>query len=489
MRFSKEFGIVRKAEDDWFDPVINQDTPLYIDPYLVFDDSDPAWTGAYDAVVEFFEAAAELVLVANGQENTPAWRKAQSLLLFPEPKEFSLGLALGSPDGAGTGSDFANKIAKTLDLVRKDGAKHLAAISGFTLFCDGIGMDRTSDILCNILKSRFITYTQEIAARHEIPVQSVMVKNVSWDSQRNRWKNAELALPTSPIVSGAVLLAPERFLKEIPRVTPDRFWNWAEVTASTELRDDLNFDLSNSLTKSEKVAAARKVAIARPNLALSYLDKIKKEPHRSYDVEADPQGLVSWFEDGYSAYALSPGKARDTVPESPADFNRWVQNLVDDFKFVVEETDAWQLLWNDDRTTHRKEKIAQAMAGIMWRADCRASNVDISKEVNMGRGPVDFKFSQGWNRRALIEVKFIESSHFFTGASRQLPQYLEIEQIECGFYLAVGFTDADFSEERLQRVTDTCSALSDQKDVSIKAVFVDARASTKKSASTLTEKD
>lgn len=409
--------------------------------------------------------------------------------MFPEPKEFSLGLALGSPDGAGTGRDFAKKIAQTLDLVRKENAKHLASIAGFALFCNGIGMDRTSDILCNILKSRFITYTQKISARQHIPTKTVMVKNASWDRRRRRWNDAWLNLPTSPLANGAILLAPQRFLKEIPRVTPDGFWNWAEVNASQELRDDLNFDLSNSLTKSEKIIAARTVATSRPNLAFNYLENIKAESHQGYDVEADPQGLVSWFEDGQSAHALSPGKARATVPSSPTDFNIWVQNLIDDFKYVVEETDAWQLLWNEDRTSHRKEQIAQAVAGIMWRAECKASNVDISKEVNMGRGPVDFKFSQGWNRRALIEVKFIESSHFFTGASRQLPQYLVTEQIDCGFYLAIGFSDADFSDERLKRVTDTCKSLSDQKGVSIKAVFVDARATTKKSASTLTEKD
>lgn len=487
MRFTKEFGVVKGSSDDWFDPVVNQDTPLYVDPYLVFDDSDLAWAGAYDEVVQFFELAAELVMAAGGQENTPAWRKAEKLLKFPEPKEFAFGLAMGGPAGAGTGSDFAKKIAHTLDLVRKDGAKQLASIAGFALFCDGIGMDRTSDILCNILKSRFISYTQAVASSHDIPTENVLVKNASWDPNRGQWINKSVALPTSRLVSGGVLLAPERFLKEIPRVTPDGFWNWAEIAAAKELRDDLNFDLSLSLTKSEKVQAARKVAMASPELALGYLESKAREPHLAYDVETDPKGLVTWFENGLFASDLSPKNARNSLPSAPGDFSQWVEELANDFKFVVEETDAWQLLWNDGRVSHRQEKIAQALAGIMWRADCKASDVDISKEVNMGRGPVDFKFSQGWSRRALIEVKFIESSHFFTGASRQLPQYLLTEQIECGFYLAVGFTDADFSPERQQRVTDTCKALTSQKKVAIKPIFVDARPSTKKSASKLTE--
>lgn len=177
----------------------------------------------YDEVVQFFELAVELVMAAAGEEDTPAWRKAEKLLKFPEPKEFAFGLAMGGPEGAGTGTDFARKIARTLDLVRKDGAKQLAGIAGFALFCDGIGMDRTSDILCNILKSRFISYTQAVASTHQIPTKDVLVKNASWDPNRGRWINESLALPTSSLVSGGVLLSPERFLKEIPRVTPTGF--------------------------------------------------------------------------------------------------------------------------------------------------------------------------------------------------------------------------------------------------------------------------
>lgn len=489
VRFTKEFSVTRDAEDDWFDPVINQDTPLYVDPYLVFDDDDPLWSGAYEEVVRFFELATELVLTSNGHQDTAAWRKAERLLKFPEPKEFAFGFAMGSPEGAGTGSDFAGKIARTLDLVRKENVSQLAGISGFALFCEGIGMDRTSDILCNILKGRFIAYTQSVASRHRIPSEAVAVRNSAWNATRGQWINGNVTLPASPLVSGGILLSPERFLKEIPRVTPERFWNWAEATAAKELRDDLNYDLSQSLTRSEKVNAARRVAASRPELALSYLGTVSREPHSSYDVKADPKGLVSWLEDGHSAFARSPQEAVKDAPTSPNEFNTWVRHLAEDFKYVVEETDAWRLLWDDKRTFHRKESIAQAIAGVMWRSECRAANVDISKEVNMGRGPVDFKFSQGWNLRALLEVKFIESSHFFTGASKQLPQYLKSEQIECGLYLALGFTDADFSDDRQQRVKDTCEALSEEKGVTIEAVFVDARPSTKKSASKLTEAD
>ena len=458
---------------------------MYVDPYLIFDDPDPFWSETHDEVVSFFELAADLVLKSGGQEDTPAWRKAVRLLHFPEPKEFALGLAMASPAGSGTGKLFARKIAKTLGLVGKEGAKNLSSIAGFALFCEGFGRDRTSDVLCNILKAKFIAYTQKVAGRHGIPMSQVEVVHAAWDVNRGKWSDLKVDLPVAND-AGGVILTPRRFLKDIPRVTPDGFWDWAEHAEFSALRDDLNFDLSVSLTKSEKIEAARKVANTRPEIAISYLQKEAARSHTPYDVETDPQGLVHWYESGQKlADAIDVSALKESEPADEAGFQAWVEMLADNFQHAVEESDGWRLLWNDDYTTHRPEKICQAMAGIMWRSQCQAAGVDLSREVDMGRGPVDFKFSKGWTRRALLEVKYIESSKFFSGAEKQLPQYLKTEDISFGIYLAVGFTDNDFRPERLKRVRDTCTALAEAKGVAIKPLFVDARVENKKSASTL----
>jgi hypothetical protein len=66
---------------------------------------------------------------------------------------------------------------------------------------------------------------------------------------------------------------------------------------------------------------------------------------------------------------------------------------------------------------------------------------------------------------------------------KQLPQYLKTEKIVGGYYLCVGFTDADFTKERLDRVRDTCKALAKEKGVKIEPIFVDARHDNKPSAS------
>ncbi len=114
---------------------------------------------------------------------------------------------------------------------------------------------------------------------------------------------------------------------------------------------------------------------------------------------------------------------------------------------------------NHERVTKPcSEKIIHAVAGAMWSAMCEFADVDMTREANAGRGPVDFKFSAGWHRRALIEVKLLSSSKLRRGAGGQLPQYLASEQISCAYYVCVGFTDRDLRPERLALVSELCAA-------------------------------
>jgi hypothetical protein len=67
-----------------------------------------------------------------------------------------------------------------LDLVRREGTNELASVAGFTVFVERVGVDMISDALCNVLKGRFIKYTQSVARRHDIRMQSQMVTMRGW---------------------------------------------------------------------------------------------------------------------------------------------------------------------------------------------------------------------------------------------------------------------------------------------------------------------
>ena len=68
---------------------------------------------------------------------------------------------------------------------------------------------------------------------------------------------------------------------------------------------------------------------------------------------------------------------------------------------------------------------------------CKIYDVDLTPEANAGPGPVDFKFSAGWSRRALVELKFSKSSSVWDNLEKQTPAYLEADDIECGYFLVI----------------------------------------------------
>lgn len=160
---------------------------------------------------------------------------------------------------------------------------------------------------------------------------------------------------------------------------------------------------------------------------------------------------------------------------SQEDFLAWVGTLVDRFQHAVENGDTWRILWDDKLAKPRGELIVHAAAATMWTSLCALADVDMTRESDAGRGPVDFKFSAGWHRRALIEVKLLSSSKLFQGADAQLPQYLASEQISCAYYVCLGFTDRDFRPKRLTRVRAMCAAYEARSGSVVIPRFIDAR--------------
>ncbi|MFJ5989611.1 hypothetical protein [Lentzea sp. NPDC092896] len=487
MRFSELTSVAHTKETEWFDPVLVEDTPLYVDPFLVFDEvEDPLFTDARDLVVTFFTMCRDLLKRSNGTKISPHWIKAVRLLTFPEPKEFALGLSMGSPNGSGTDSFFAEQMADSLYRVSQRTEREIDYVELFTLFVPGLGTDRISDIFCNILKSRFIKYTQKVCEELAIETERIRVRNASWSTESLRWSDARLLMPVSPVTKGAILLTPERFLQSIPlRVDSPGFWSWAEVNHNAVLREDLNYDLGADLSRSQKRERGHQLARQMPDWAFDYVEAIAEDDNQpAYDAKQDSDLLIGWYEAGRAAGRKEVEESAGIdQPRSPQELHDWVGKLVDRFQHAVEESDLWRALWDDELLNPRKEKIVQAIAGQLWVVVCEQAGVDMSREPNIGRGPVDFKFSAGWKKRVLLEVKLMSSKKLRRGAEAQLPQYMISEKIGFAYYVCVGYKDEELSQERMQLVKDTCKAYAEQSGYTVAARFIDARP--KESASNL----
>ena len=99
------------------------------------------------------------------------------------------------------------------------------------------------------------------------------------------------------------------------------------------------------------------------------------------------------------------------------------------FKSFIEDNGGWRICENRD------EKIVQALFYCIADSYCQANNLDLSPEVNSGRGPVDFKISRGALQKILVEIKLTSNPEWKHGIQIQLPIYLKQEKTETGIYL------------------------------------------------------
>lgn len=90
----------------------------------------------------------------------------------------------------------------------------------------------------------------------------------------------------------------------------------------------------------------------------------------------------------------------------------------------------------------------------------------------MGRGPVDFKFSSGYENKYLIEIKQASNSKFWAGIETQLTKYLEVEQNKNGIFIAVCYTDKEL--KNTSNIQERVTEINKKLELNIQAYIVDA---------------
>lgn len=103
-----------------------------------------------------------------------------------------------------------------------------------------------------------------------------------------------------------------------------------------------------------------------------------------------------------------------------------------------------ELFWENGKQI--SEKRIQIILENIMDAYFIGKGVDISREVLIKNGQVDFKLfrSNNKNEKILIEVKKASSSYLKCGYEKQLLEYIKYSGCRNAFYLIVCFTDHDY---------------------------------------------
>lgn len=464
MLLSQLHGLQLGPADDWFDPILERDTRLFVDPFLVFKEDRGFWAPAHGELIAHFNLCFRLIAEGNRNPESLAYRKALDLLAFTEPSELCLGYTQEGTRGAGSGTGFAHIIADAIVAAINRGLTDLRHFEELGILGEGIGADRISDIACTILKPRLIEYTKEITARHDIPTRPSEVRRGALDAQRLRWSDPSVALPVNPQTEGPLLFVPARFLARLPQLNASDWWDDYQ---NERLRTDVNYEVMRRVDKATIVRTARE----HPDAVRRWVISQEQEPARPYDLQRDSAGQYQWHFAAQEFVADNP--LRIAPAATPEQFSGVIELVVARFRLFVEQQGGWRLLW--DLRHEKPEDAAQLLFYGIARNYCDANNIVIDREVDFGRGPVDFKFSNGLTFRAHLEVKKLHNTRFWDGLDAQLPSYLQSDDVRDAWFVAVRYHSSSTDATRASLLPERTRRAAAQYGRNIRGVLIDAR--------------
>lgn len=202
MRVSQYFGLNRDQTTlDFVDVPIGNDTPVFLDPSRIRS-LQSTWASECNSILQhFFET-----LLRHLQTNNDA-AGMRMLEALTEKNEFHLGFSSGLSDGRAFGKGYAAKVWAALKKSQAGNTGLLEDIEDACLFIEGVGPDRISDAVCNILRGPLIRYTQEICEYYGIALTQNVYSGPIWNVQLEVWEESLITLPVTPF--GMLLLIPK----------------------------------------------------------------------------------------------------------------------------------------------------------------------------------------------------------------------------------------------------------------------------------------
>lgn len=109
-------------------------------------------------------------------------------------------------------------------------------------------------------------------------------------------------------------------------------------------------------------------------------------------------------------------------------------------KSVIEDMDGYRIFYLNG-TPIRRENDLQIMYRLVW----YATEYDVNREVNNGRGPVDFKISKGSKNSTLVEFKLASNTKLKRNLQNQVEIYKKANGTKRAIKVILYFTEIEYN--------------------------------------------
>ncbi|MDR2047367.1 MAG: hypothetical protein LBP79_05685 [Clostridiales bacterium] len=236
----------------------------------------------------------------------------------------------------------------------------------------------------------------------------------------------------------------------------------------------LTHDPKKEPPKGEKELAASRTIIAYPQIIDYYI--LNKEEHGDEVIAAN-------IDETSAVNAIFIEQVPQLVELlKPTAFYSKAQNTYRDaldrvlyLKQVIENNDGYKVFYYKGNPIKRESDLH-----VMFRLVCYNDKYDVNSEVNNGRGPVDYKISDGANDKTLIEFKLASSKSLRRNLQNQMEIYAAANQTKLQIKVILYF-----SQKEYDNVSKLLEEMKLQGEENI--VLIDARNDNKPSASVATK--
>lgn len=405
-----------------FDVILDVDTRVFFDPARISLASAPEFIGARKKVEQY---CSNIITLLSHSKNRGDmyWKRADKMLNFRELSGTCFGYSQKGTGGNAIGRVLRQNILDIIVDLIHEGATDPTLFELLGVFQENIGCDRISDLITFILSNEIFAYTDRIVCSLHVESTIVMHNKQPYHVCINPFNNKPLLFLPSAVLS--------------PLPVADSFDDIDLICAENQrVRDEINayFDLGSrkKLEKCEIHALIKRMPEVRQALITSY----KSYPVEAYDFEDDPAGEYVWLAAARRFTANNPLNLCAATPESISSVLDITHVICDKFKALIEVNGLHELLYDSNRTP-KHERAAQLLFYGIADSYCIANNIDLSRECNGGRGPVDFKLSSGAIDKVAVEVKLTSNGQLKHGIEKQLPIYMSQENTHRAIYLII----------------------------------------------------
>ena len=432
--FSDYFNINKSRLNELgvFDPILNYDTKVFVEPLLLKNSSSEIIKNSDQHYTNYFS---QLLLLLHKSQNLDdkCWRVAKKMVNFPEYQYTCIGYGSGSTEGKGSGVEFNDKILNSAKEIVDLADNNPEIFLLLPLLEEGIAGDRISDMVQNIIDEDICKYTQKIMG--ELNLES----NYEYTTRNhNSYK-----LLLNPYSKLPIKLIPTDILLNLP--VADNLPSLIEEMSShnSKLRNLVNRDIGQiwiNTTKSYRKSILLKELKTNKEFFVETLKALKEYKLEHYDLKKDYEGLYKWLENSQDFINVELSKEIKNCPDSLESIEFAITGIIKHFRDVIENKNVWRTFWTKYASDYRHVRVFYSQMLFFTVCNTWLTSQDSNVIINLKHSEknIDLEFTISGKYKLLVHIKHANNTSLYNGYKNILEKHRNSTDT-CNYYLVMNF--------------------------------------------------